>query len=136
MGRALYSRDASDGSPYFGVNVADVRRENYDAMFENIQQQVQGAELLLGGRLHLFSATDYGELRRVIFIFSFETFPDAETLRDTLSGLGADLPGDANEFPDIWTGSELWTDFVRLAEGYTWWVMPALPTTEVPQVSQ
>ena len=121
--------------PYYGVNVADVRREHYDAIFQNIEQQVQGADLLLGGRLHLFSATDYGELRRVIFILYFETFPDAETVRDTLGGLGLDQADDATEFPDIWTGSGLWTEFTRLAEGYTWWVMPALPANEMPQVS-
>ena len=122
--------------PYYGVNVADVRRENYDALFQNVQQQVQGAELLLGGRLHLFSATDYGELRRVIFILYFETFPDAETLRGTLTGLGLDLTEDADVFPDMWTGSDVWTEFVRLAEGYTWWVMPALPANEIPQLAQ
>lgn len=120
--------------PYFEVNVADVRRENYDAIFQNIELQVQGANLLMGGRLHLFSATDYGELRRVMFILYFETFPDAKTILDTLGAQGLDQADDANVFPDIWTGSDLWTEFVRLAEGYTWWVMPALPANEIPQL--
>ncbi len=113
--------------PFYGVNLADVRREDYDAIYRNIELQVQGAAALFGGRLHLFSVTDYGEIRRVTFIFYFESFPDS------LAGIVPDQDDGAGQFPDIWTGSELWTEFVRLAEGYTWWVMPALPESEIPQ---
>ena len=111
--------------PYYGVNLVDVRREHYDAISRNIELQVQGAELF-GGRLHLYSVTDYGEIRRVIFIIYFETFPDA------LAGLVPDQADEAAGFPDIWTGSDLWSEFARLAEGYTWWVTPALPANETP----
>lgn len=116
--------------PFYGVNLVDVRREHYDAIFRNIEVQVQGAAQLFGGRLHFFSATDYGEIRRVIFVIYFETFPDS------LPGLAPDQANDATGFPDIWTGSDLWTEFERLAEGYTWWVTPALPANETPQVSR
>ena len=116
--------------PYFGFNLADVRRENYDAIYENIRQQEEGAAALFGGRLHLFSVTDYEEIRRVAFIFYFETFPDAATVN---AMLGVPVPEQSDEpipFPNIWTGSELWTEFVTLAEGYTWWVTPALALAE------
>ena len=118
--------------PYYGVNVADVRRENYDAIFQNIEQQVQGAELLLGGRLHFFSATDYEEVRRVMFIIYFATFPDTETVLETLRGAGVAQADDTTGFPDLWTESDLWKEFTRLAEGYTWWITPALPANESP----
>ena len=117
--------------PYFGFNLADVRRENYDAIYENIRQQAEGAAALFGGRLHLFSVTDYEEIRRVAFIFYFETFPDAETVN---AMLGLPVPEQSDEaipFPNIWTGSDLWTEFVTLAEGYTWWVTPAQPAGEM-----
>ena len=119
-------------SPYYGVNVVDVRREHYDAVFQNIQGQVQGAELLFGGRLHFFSATDYGEIRRVIFIIYFESFPETESVLEMLRAGGLDVPADTTEFPDIWTGFDLWTEFTRLAEGYTWWIAPAMPESESP----
>ena len=119
-------------SPYYGVNVVDVRREHYEAVFQNIKGQVQGAELLLGGRLHFFSATDYGEVRRVIFIIYFESFPGTQRVLENLRGAGVDVPTNATEFPDIWTGTDLWTEFTRLAEGYTWWIAPALPGDETP----
>ncbi len=122
-------------SPYYGVNVADVRREHYDAVFQNIEQQVQGAELLFGGRLHFFSATDYGDIRRVIFIIYFEHFPDTATVIETLRAGGLDVPDDATKFPDIWTGFDLWTEFTRLAEGYTWWIAPAMSESESPKVA-
>ncbi|MYD70697.1 MAG: hypothetical protein F4W89_08135 [Acidobacteria bacterium] len=112
--------------PYYGVNLVDVRREHYDAIFQNIELQVQGAAQLFGGRLHFYSVTDYGEIRRVIFIIYFETFPDS------LAGLVPDQDNDVTGFPDIWSGSELWSEFARLAEGYTWWVTPALPANEIP----
>ena len=115
--------------PYYGVNVVDVDRKHYDLIFRNIELQVQGAAQLLGGRLHFFSVTDYGEIRRVMFIIYFETFPDS------LPGLVPEQAGGVSQFPDIWTGSDLWTEFTRLAEGYTWWVTPALPASEAPQVS-
>ena len=105
--------------PYYGVNLVDVRRQHYDAISRNIELQVRGAAELFGGRLHLYSATDYGEIRRVIFIIHFQTFPDQID--------------DATRLPDIWSGSDLWSEFARLAEGYTWWVTPALPPTETPQ---
>ena len=113
--------------PYYGVNLVDVRREHYDAISRNIELQVRGAAELFGGRLHLYSATDYGEIRRVIFIIHFQTFPDS------LPGLVPDQAGDVTRFPDIWSGSDLWSEFARLAEGYAWWVTPALPATETPQ---
>ncbi|MCY4074957.1 MAG: hypothetical protein OXH04_05965 [Acidobacteria bacterium] len=116
--------------PFYGVNLVDVRREHFDAVFRNIELQVQGAAELLGGRLHFYSATDYGESRRVVFIIYFETFPDS------LPGLVPDQANDAPGFPDIWSGSDLWSEFARLAEGYTWWVTPALPANETPQLSR
>ena len=116
--------------PFYGVNLVDVRREHYDAIFRNIETQVQGAAQLFGGRLHFYSVTDYGEIRRAVFIIYFETFPDS------LPGLVPDQANDGTGFPDIWTGSDLWTEFERLAEGYTWWVTPALPANETPQVSR
>ncbi len=119
-------------SPYYGVNVVDVRREHYDAVFQNIQGQVQGAEQLFGGRLHFFSATDYGEIRRVIFIIYFESFPATESVLEMLRAGGMDVGDDASEIPDIWTGFDLWTDFTRLAEGYTWWIAPAMAEHESP----
>ena len=119
-------------APYYGINLADVRRENYDAIFRNIQQQAEGAAALFGGRLHLFSATDYGEIRRVIFVFYFESFPDAATVNAMLGVSRAEQSDEAMPFPDIWTGSDLWTEFVTLAEGYTWWVTPALAADELP----
>ncbi len=112
--------------PYYGVNLVDVRREHFDAVFRNIEAQVQGAEALFGGRLHLFSATDYGEVRRVIFVIYYETFPDS------LAGVIPGVDSDSDEFPDIWNGSELWIEFTRLAEGYTWWVTPALTAEAMP----
>lgn len=123
---------ASVPSPYYGINIADVRRENYDAVFRNIKEQVQGAALLFGGRLHFFSATDYGDVRRVIFIIYFEDFPDTQTVLDTLRAGGLDVPDDETDFPDIWTGSDLWTEFTRLSEGYTWWIAPAMTANESP----
>ena len=116
--------------PFYGVNLADVRREHYDALFANIRLQVQGAADLLGGRLHFYSVTDYGEIRRVIFIIYFETFPDS------LAGLVPDQANEATRFPDIWTGSDIWSEFARLAQGYTWWVTPALPAGETLQFSR
>lgn len=74
--------------PFYGVNVVDVRHEHYDAVLENIKGQGQGAELLLGGRLHMFSATDYGEIRRVIFTIYYESFPDTATFLENLRGIG------------------------------------------------
>ena len=119
-------------SPYYGVNVADVRQENYDAVFKNIQGQVQGAELLFGGKLHFFSATDYGEIQRVIFIIYFENFPDTASVLETLRDAGVDISIDATEFPDIWTGAGSWTEFTRLVDGYTWWIAPAMREDESP----
>ena len=113
--------------PFYGINVADVRREHYDAIYANIEQQAQGAAALFGARLHLFSVTDYGDIRRVLFIFYFATMPDS--LSEFIPGLAA------GEFPDIWTGSELWEEFTRLAEGYTWWLTPALSAAEVPSAA-
>ena len=106
-------------SPYYGVNVVDVRQEHYDAVFQNIQGQVQGAEHLFGGKLHFFSATDYGEIRRVIFIIYFENFPDTRSVLETLRSAGVDISSDATEFPEIWTGAPSWMEFTRLADGYT-----------------
>ena len=103
-------------SPYYGVNVVDVRQEHYDAVFQNIQGQVQGAEQLFGGKLHFFSARDYGEIRRVIFIIYFENFPDTPSVLDTLRSAGADIPSDATEFPDILDRSAL-LDGVRSLSG-------------------
>ena len=77
-------------------------------------------------RLHFFSATDYGEIRRVIFIIYFESFPDTETVLENLRAAGMDVPLNATEFPYIWTGTDLWTEFIQLAEGYSWWVAPAM----------
>ncbi len=119
-------------SPYYGVNVADVRQEHYDAVFQIIQAQVQGAELLFGGKLHFFSATDYGEIRRVIFIIYFENFPDTASVLGTLRDAGVDIPIDATEFPDIWTGADSWIEFTRLVDGYTWWIAPAMQEDESP----
>ena len=116
--------------PYYGVNLVDVRREHYDAIFRNIELQVQGAAELFGGQLHFYSVTDYGEIRRVIFVIYFETFPDS------VAGLVADQANAGTEFPDIWSGSDLWSEFARLAEGYTWWVTAALPANETPRVSR
>ena len=113
--------------PYYGVNPVDVRREHYDAIFRNIALRVRGAAEPFGGGLHCYSATDYGEIRRVIFIIYFETFPDS------LPGLVPDQADDATPFPDIRSGSDLWSEFARLAEGYTWWVTPALPANETPR---
>lgn len=116
-------------SPYYGVNIADVRREHYDKALQNIKEQVQGAEQLFGGRLHFLSATDYGEIRRVIFIIYFEDFPDTANVVEKLRGAGLDIV-DPTKFPDIWTGSEHWTEFTRLVDGYTWWIAPALEMNE------
>jgi len=116
--------------PYYGVNLVDVRREHYDAIRQNIELQAQGAAQLFGGRLHFYSVTDYGEIRRVIFIIYFETFPDS------LAGLIPDQANDVAQFPDIWSGSDLWSEFTRLAEGYTWWITPALPANETPWISR
>lgn len=116
--------------PFYGVNLVDVRREHYDAIFRNIETQVQGAAQLFGGRLHFYSVTDYGEIRRAVFIIYFENFPDS------LPGLVPDQANDGTGFPDIWTGSDLWTEFERLAEGYTWWVTPAPSANETPQISR
>ncbi len=112
--------------PFYGVNVVDVRREHYDAIFSNIRLQTQGAADLFGGRLHFYSVTDYGEIRRATWIIYFETFPDS------LGVSAADQASDVTRFPDIWSGSDMWSEFVRLAEGYTWWVTPALPANETP----
>lgn len=119
-------------SPYYGVNVVDVRQEHYDAVFQNIQGQVQGAEHLFGGKLHFFSATDYGEIRRVIFIIYFENFPDTPSVLETLRSAGVDISSDATEFPDIWTAAPSWMEFTRLADGYTWWIAPAMPENASP----
>ena len=116
--------------PFYGVNLVDVRREHYDKIFPNIQLQTQGAAEFLGGRLHFYSVTDYGEIRRVTWIIYFETFPDS------LGGLAPDQANDVTQFPDIWSESDIWSEFARLAEGYTWWVTPALLATETPQVSR
>ena len=116
--------------PFYGVNLADARREHYDALFANIRLQVQGAADLLGGRLHFYSVTDYEEIRRVTFIIYFETFPDS------LAGLVPDQANTRPSFPDIWSGSDIWSEFARLAEGYTWWVTPALPAGETLHVSR
>ena len=76
------------------------------------------------------SVTDYGEIRRVTWIIYFETFPDS------LGGPAPDQTDEVTRFPDIWSGSDMWSAFARLAEGYTWWVTPALPANETPQVSR
>ncbi len=91
---------------------------------------MQGAADLLGGRLHFYSVTDYEEIRRVTFIIYFETFPDS------LAGLVPDQANTQPSFPDIWSGSDIWSEFARLAEGYTWWVTPALPAGETLHVSR
>ena len=122
----------SVASPYYGVNIVDVRRENYDAIVQNIRGQVQGAEFPMGGRLHFFSATEYGEVRRIIFIIYFESFPSAESLLTNLRATGVDIPASVSDFPDIWTGTEVWTQFTRLAEGYTWWIAPMSALPEPP----
>ena len=110
--------------PFYGVNLVDVRRENYDAIFPNIERQTLASATLLGGQLHLYSVTDYGEIRRVTWIIFYESFPDIR---------GPALE-QANEGPqDL---ADNWAEFANLAEGYTWWVTPALPVDETPQVSQ
>ena len=89
------------GKPFYGINLADVRKENYEALYENIKAQTEAVEQI-GGELHLYTVADYGEIYRVTFIMRYETFSFSQ-LEDR-QGL-----------------SNTMDEFGRIAEGYTWW---------------
>ena len=86
--------------PFYGINLADVRKENYEELYENIKAQIEAAEQV-GGELHLYTVADYEEIYRITFIMRYETFSiqnvDYQQLLNT------------------------WEEFGRIAEGYTWW---------------
>ncbi len=90
-------------APYFGVNILDVRPENWDALLANARVQTEYAETL-GGRLHLWAVRDHGDLKRVIWINYYPTVaaPDAEAI-------AAD--------PRF---ASMWPDFCKLIENYRW----------------
>ena len=92
------------GLPFYGFNLADVRKENYEALHENIKAQTEAVEQI-GGELHLYTVAEFGEIYRVTFIMRYETFfiqnIDYQQLEKT------------------------WDEFGRIAEGYTWWAAPA-----------
>ena len=92
---------AQTPAPYFGVNILDVRPENWDALVANARVQTEYAEEL-GGRSFLWAVRDHGDLKRVIWINYYPTVvaPDAETI--------AANPRFAS----------MWPEFCKLVENY------------------
>lgn len=97
-------------APYFGTNILDVKPENWDALVENARVQTEAAEKL-GGRLHLWSVRDHGDLKRVVWINYYPTVAVADE----------DFMASDPRF------ATMWQEFCKLVENYRW-----ICTTEQP----
>lgn len=102
-------------APYYGVNIYDVRTENWEALIDN-QKRVKTITMKLPGyKPYYWAVRDYGEFRRVIWINYYEKTPDP------------DDPGVA-ELAEIFA-NDLMPEFCQLIEKYRWFI-----TSETPSI--
>lgn len=103
-------RDAT--APYYGINTIEVNEENWDAFLEMTPLIHQSTVDSLGGQSFHWSVRDYGNRKRVLWIFYYpENISDRQTY-------------EIYQTPEV---REFWMTYCRLTESYDWFVQSEVP---------
>ena len=96
-------------APYVGVNVVDVKPENYEALRDNIARQVQAGIDTFGSEMLVYSVAKFDEIWRVVWLLQHNVIiPQDQLTPEQTAGFGA-----------------IWAEYTDLAEGYQWHITPA-----------
>lgn len=94
-------------APYFGVNIVEVNAENWDKFVAMTPEIFESTESSLGGKLSHYSVRDYGNRKRVLFIFYY-----AKSIGDIQSYDGYAIP-EVRAF---------WNKYCSYIETYEWFL--------------
>ncbi|MBI2876653.1 MAG: hypothetical protein HYY20_07210 [Candidatus Tectomicrobia bacterium] len=99
-------------APYYGVNIFDVPAHHWEAVCQNVRQQIEAVKML-GGRSHLWSVRDHGPRKRVLWI---NRYPQQISMaREEIRGF---------------VENPIWTEFCKLIDSFQWFLVTEQPSTE------
>jgi len=99
-------------APYLGINIFEVPSQNWEAVLQNVRQQIELVKAL-GGQSYLWSVRDYGDKKRVLWI---NRYPEpVKNLKDTIQ-----------EFVE----GPIWKEFFELIDSFQWFMVSEQPSPE------
>lgn len=100
-------------APYYGVNIIDVNRENWDAFIEGTKAVHKGVREVLGGRSHFWAVRDFGDRKRVVWI---NYYPECVAEKNSY---------EAHHEPER---LDLFLEYCKLIERYEWFITSEDPS--------
>ncbi|MBI2878018.1 MAG: hypothetical protein HYY20_14165 [Candidatus Tectomicrobia bacterium] len=99
-------------TPYLGINIFDVPTQHWEAVLQNVRQQVEIVNQV-GGKSHLWSVRDHGPRKRVLWVNRYPS--SLKELRNFMT-----------EFVE----GPMWKEFCSLIDSYQWFLVTEQPSTE------